>query len=426
MERTFAKVMHIISLGLFLTIGLSSGFPSRAMGADTVKIGLLEILSGPSENVGRLYTAAVQFAVDEQNAKGGLLGKQIELVLEDSEVKPDVATRKAKKLILEGKVNFLGTGSGSGIAIALNKVATTYKIVTINHGGMADICQGKEFSRYSFRVCMNSYALNAALTQLMITKPYRKFYILCQDYAWGHDAGEAFKKELKKYLPDAKIVGEDYHPLMTKDFGPYITKVMSSKADAIFTGNWGSDARLLVKQARSLGLKAPFPFIMPLGVDPYTMNEVKEDAVGIHLAYAYTGRVKTPENEEMVAKYHEKHKRDKDFLTWWPEGAIGVTILGYNMFFAAVEKAKSLDSEKVIGTLEGFRYKTPVGWWEMRKCDHQVLVPIFGGELQSKNPYFDGSIRPEVKFPWLGSDITTFPATAVSIPPTPDYNPRCP
>lgn len=356
-----------------------------------------------------------------------MLGKKIEILTADSELKPDVAVRKAKKFILEEKVNFLSHNSGSHISVALNQVSAKYKTIYINSGGMSDFVQGKEFSPYSFRLCQNAHLFVAALAQMMSTKPYRKYYIICQDYAWGHDVANAFKSELKNYIPDAEIVGEDYHPIATKDFGPYMNKVIASKADAIFTGNWGADAINIVKQARELGLKAPFPLVMTHGVDPYIENESKEGTVGIHYAYAYSAQWNTPENKAMVARYHEQHKNDKDFLTWWPVTHIGVVICAWQMTFAAIEKAGSLDPDKIVEAFEGMWFKTPVGWWHMRKCDHQAIIPMFGGEVKSGwNPFFNGSIRPDVSFPWLSPEVFRAPATESAIPPTPDYNPRCP
>ena len=427
MSKTFTRIMGITIIAFALALAFSVGMPVRAMAADTIKIGQVDPFSGPFEYAGRLYYVGIKFAAEEQNAKGGLLGKKIEIIKADDELKPDVATRKAKKLILEDKVNFLGTGTGTHISIALNKVATGYKTLLMNYGGMGDVAQGKEFSRYAFRICQNSYNFTAAEAQLMATKPYRKFYIVCQDYAWGHDGAKAFKEEIKKYIPDAQIVGEDYHPLATKDFGPWIAKVVQAKADCVFTGNWGPDARLLVKQARDLGLKSPFPFVMTFGVDPYVENELGDAAVGIHYCYDYTLRVDTPENRDMIKRYHEMiGKHEKDFLHWWPVGSTGHTILGWKMLFAAVEKAGSLDPEKIIDAFEGFWHKTCVGWWHMRKCDHQVILPMFGGVVEAgDNPWFNGSIDPKVKFPWLGK-VQTYPATETAIPPTSDYNKRCP
>ena len=119
---------------------------SGARAADTVKIGVLDPRSGQMEPFGRAWQAAMQFAADEQNAKGGLLGRKVEFVAEDGESKPDVATRKARKLILEDKVNFLTGGHAQSRRHCPGKVATSSKVLYFNYSGMADEIQGKEFS----------------------------------------------------------------------------------------------------------------------------------------------------------------------------------------------------------------------------------------------------------------------------------------
>jgi ABC-type branched-subunit amino acid transport system substrate-binding protein len=176
-----------------------------------------------------------------------------------------------------------------------------------------------------------------------------------------------------------------------------------------------------------MGLKPPFPIFAALAIHPYLLRELKDDAAGIYWAHEYSLRIKTPENEEMIRRFHEKHKNDKDFLTWWPFPDIAMSILGWKMTFAAVEKAGSLDPEKIIETFENnFQWKSPTGLWTMRKCDHQVILPMYGGVIEAgPNPFYNGSIRPDVSFPWAGPNITEFPAERVALPPTPEYNPRC-
>jgi branched-chain amino acid transport system substrate-binding protein len=426
MGKMLMKRMGIGSACFFLILVLLMGISSRSSAADTIKIGILAPFSGPFEFVGRQQKAAVDFVVDEQNAKGGLLGNKIETFAEDSENKPDVGVRKAKQLILEKKINLMTTFGGSHVAIALNKLATSYKTLTFSTTSLTDELTGTEFSRYFFRFVHTSYSVTSALAQSMATQPARKYYIICQDYAFGHDAAEGFKKQLKVYVPDAQIVGEDYHPLANKDFAPYISKIIASKADAIFTANWGPDLIVLVKQSRAMGLKAPFPFVTTHGGDPYLLNELKDDGVGIHVASCYMEGVKTPENEEMIKRWHEKYKGEKDIMLWWPTQLIGNTICGWKMIFAALEKAGSLDPEKVVETFEGFSHKTPVGLWTMRKCDHQAIQPMFVASMQAGwNAFYNGSIRADVKFPWFGSDIVTIPGES-NYSATSNYNPRCP
>lgn len=416
MKKAFCKIISSVLISLLLILALPTIVPIWARAADTVKIGDLNPYSGPFEFIGRTYRLTIDFAVEEQNAKGGLLGRKIEIISEDTEFKPDTAVRKAKELILNRKVNFISSASGSHIAIALSKVATQYKTIGMNYGYGHPVPKD-EFTRYYFRTNLNPYNCASALAQLMAKKPYRNFYIICQDYAYGHASAEAFKEQLRTYLPNAKIVGEDFHPVAIKDFGPYINKIIAAKADCIYSSNFGVDGQTLVKQARDLGLKVPFPIAM-ISVNPIDLNVLKDDAVGIHHVYSYMLRVNTPENQQMIAKWHQKHKNDKDFENWWPWTHQGAAVLSWKFLFAAVEKAGSLDPEKIIDAFEGFRWKSPVGWWEMRKSDHQVLMPMFGGIIQGgNNPYYNGSIRPDVKFPWDGPDILHLSANATASPP---------
>jgi len=411
-------------IGALCVVILVSSWDANA--EDTIKIGMLTTLSGPFEFVGRIYLSGAKFAIEEQNAKGGLLGKKIELILEDDEFKPDVAVRKARNLILEEKINLLNGAVGSAASLALNQVAESNKTILINHTATADSIQGKAFTRYGFRVITNQYSIIAALAKVMATKPYQRYYILNQDYALGRDSAATFKSLLTKLLPKAHIVGEDYHPRATKDFAPYINKIIASKAEAIVTTNFGPDFTNLVKQTRRLGLKDVHFVALWGGGDPYAMNALKDDAIGIYHANGYSMRINTPGNQKMIAAYHEQHKNDKDFQTWWPYAQIGQSILGLRMVFAAIEKAGSLDPEEIISTFEGFEYESVVGTFKMRACDHQVLLPIFVGRIEGgSNPYYNGSIRPEVKFPWEGQDIIKVPADEVALPATPDYNPRC-
>lgn len=399
----------------FLALILALPAPSPTHAADTFKIGDTNPFSGPAAYLGLAYNEALKFVVNEYNAKGGLLGKKIEIITEDNEFKPDVAVRKVKKMILEDKINIFGSSAANHIAIALNKVSASYKVIGVNYGygqGM----DKKDFSRYYFRAGVSPYSVTSGHAQLLATTSFRKVYLIYQDYAYGHTMAKYFKENLKKHLPDAVIVGEDAHPLGLKDFAPYINKVINAKADCVWSSNFGVDAYNLVKQARVLGLKAPFPFVTHVGEELSYVNTLKEDAVGILTSFSYMLRVNTPENEQVIAKWHEQHKNDKDPMLWWPSSAMGATIMNWKVILAAVEKAGSFDPEKIITAFEGFRYKTPVGWYEMRKEDHQLIIPIFGGVIESQNPYYDGSIRPDMKFPWPGPKIHTFPPEKVAPP----------
>ncbi len=410
-----------VKMGLSIFICLLSllVLPRITLAEDTIKIGMLEPFSGPMEPAGREYLAAVQFVVDEQNAKGGLLGKKVELLHEDNEFKPDVAVKRARKLILEDKVNFITGSTGTPMAVALNHVATSYKTIMIQYTAAGDLVQGKEFSRYGFRINQNIYNLGAALAELMAVKPYKNYYAVHPDFAAGREADALVKGILKTSAPQITVIGTEYTPFGTKDFGPYLTKMTAAKPDALIVSLYGIELINFVKQARKMGFAAPFPIFAMFALDPYVMQELKEDGVGVCATWEYELRIKSPENQAMIKKFNDQHKNDKDFITWWPSGNLGTALLAWKMAMAAIEKAGSLDPEKIIDTLEGFQWKGPAGLWTMRKCDHQVMLPMYGGVVAAgSNPFYP--------FPWIGTNLEVFPPEKVTARATKEYNARCP
>jgi branched-chain amino acid transport system substrate-binding protein len=389
------------------------------MAEDMIRIGMVEPFSGPMESYGRECLAAAQFAVDEQDAKGGLLGKKIQLLHEDNEFKPDVAVKRARKLVLEDKVNFITGSVGTPMAVALNHVATSYKTIMIQYSAAGDLIQGKEFSRYGFRISQNIYNLGASLAELMAVKPYKNYYEVQPDFVAGRETDALIKGILKTSAPQIKVVGTEYTPFGTNDFGPYLTKMMAAKPDALIVGLYGVELINFIKQARKMGFASPFPIFSMFALDPYVMQELKEDGVGVYTTWEYELRIKSPENQAMIKKFNEQHKNDKDFITWWPSSSLGNALLAWKMTFAAIEKADSLDPEKIIETLENFQWKGPAGQWTMRKCDHQVMLPMYGGVIEAgSNPFYP--------FPWIGAKLEVFPAEKVVVPATKDYNQRCP
>ena len=227
------------------------------------------------------------------------------------------------------------------------------------------------------------------------------------------------KNILKTAAPRINVIGTEYTPFGTKDYGPYLTKMTAAKPDALVVSLYGIDLINFVKQARKIGFDSPFPIFAMFALDPYVMHELKEDGVGVYTTWEYELRIKSPANQAMIKKFNDQHKTDKDFLTWWPGGQVGTALLAWQMAFAAIEKAGSLDPEKIIETMEGFQWKGPAGVWTIRKCDHQAMIPMYGGVVEAgSNPFYP--------FPWIGANLDVFPPEKVTVPATKDYNPRCP
>ena len=309
-----------------------------AWAQDTVTIVMIDPLSGPMKTIGDMSILGAQFAVDEINAAGGLLGKKVKLMPEDSQLKPDVAARKATKAIMTDGAQFIFQLTSTAIAQALMDVAEKNKVIYVNFGAESDFLTGKNFNKYSFRTCFTTTNRARAYAEFFKTKPWRKFYLMNQDYAFGHAVADDFKKVMQKEIPDLKIVGEDFAPIGHKDFGPYISKILASGAEIIYTGNYGVDLANLIKQGAQMGLKARYAtYFMD---DDVFLPDIGQAAVGSFVNSTYLPTIDTPQNKAFLERWNKKFKDTKHP---WPAANLGYSYNGAMFFFEAVKKAKSFD-----------------------------------------------------------------------------------
>lgn len=386
--------------------------PSLGKAAEPIKMLALDPLSGVMKDIGDRYHLGIKFAVEEVNAAGGILGRPIKMFLDDSQLKPDIAARKVSRYITEEKVEFIMTGTGTHVAKAMAQVAEKEKVIMLNYGAAGDELTGKDFTPYQFRVALSTGQQSGALAAYFAGTPYKKYYIICQDYAFGHDVAEAFKKSMKKFKPDWQLLGEDYHPVGTKDMGPYISKVISSGAEVLITGNWGADLLVLLKQGKDLGLKTKVGSYYLS--DPFSLPAIGEAAVGNITVEIYMLTEDTPQNKAFIERW-QKRKMDPDHP--YPTWLIGKSYQGLMFMMEAIKKAKSTKAEEVIKAWEGMSYDALIGRMVMRTCDHQIVTPIPIAEvLPGPGPYY--------KFPFVGKP-NMIPAEKGAIPPAETGNPRC-
>jgi branched-chain amino acid transport system substrate-binding protein len=297
------------------------------------------------------------------------------------------------------------------VAQALMDVAEKNRVIYVNFGAEADFLTGAKFTKYMFRTCFTTANRSRAYVEFFKTKPWRKFYIINMDYAFGHAVSDDFKAAMSKEIPDLKIVGEDFHPLATKDFGPYITKILASGAEIIFTGNYGTDLQTLIKQGAQMGIKARYAtYFMD---DDVQLPNIGQAAVGSFVNSTYLPTIDTPQNKAFLQRWHKKFKDTKHP---WPAAHLGYAYNGAMFLFEAIKKAKSFDAEEVIKAWEDMEYDSLVGKQIMRACDHQTLMPGPIGEIQAKSTLFP--------FPFPGTPVMV-PMDKVAVPMKETGNPRC-
>jgi branched-chain amino acid transport system substrate-binding protein len=391
-----ASVCSRVLCAVVLTLAI----PVLAAAQGTIKIGATEPLSGTFKDIGERYLEGVQYAAKVINESGGLLGKKVEVVPIDSELKPDVATRKAQAMILKDEVKFFCGGTGSSVGAAMSQLAEKENVIMFTYGMDAASMVGEKCNKNFFRPGGSTDGRSFALAQLIVNKGFKKVGIIAQDYSFGHEAVAAFKKKLAKISSSTQIVAEIYHPAGTKDYAPYASQLITAGPDVIFTPNWGNDLTLLVKQGRPMGLKQKI-------VSYYINDEVMISSLGDDSlilgdmgAEIYMLSIPTEKNKEFIAKFH----KDKGYYPTWLRGKSYTA----TMFWAeAVKKAGTTDVPAVIKAWEGLTYDGPAGLWTMRACDHQAQVPYWTAELVKDNPYF--------KHAFVGP-ATMIPAKEVEVP----------
>jgi len=375
MRRTFWGSLIILCMAVMLSL------PVCALAQDTIKIGATEPLSGTFKDIGERYLDGVLYAVKIINETGGLLGKKVEVIPIDSELKPDVATRKAQNFILKDGVKFFCGGTGSSVGAAMAQLAERQNVIMFTYGMDAASMTGEKCNKNFFRPGGSTDGRSFALAQLIAKKGYKKVGIIAQDYSFGKEAVAAFKKKMAAVSPDTKIVAELYHPAGTKDYAPYASQLIAAKPDVIFTPNWGNDLTLLLKQGRPMGMKQKlFSYYIN---DEVTVQALGDDSliIGDMGAEIYTLSIPNKKNQEFVAKF----KKDKGYYPTWLRGKAYIA----TMFWAeAVKKAGTTDVAAVIKAWEGLTYDGPAGVWTMRACDHQAQVPYWYVEIAKKNSYF--------------------------------------
>jgi len=391
-----------ILLCMAISIAMAGVFliATNSQAAEPIKLGVCEPLSGTFKDIGDRYLEGVEYAAKVINEQGGLLGRKVKVIPIDSELKPDVATRKATKLILKEKVKYFCGGTGSSVGGGMSVLAEKNNALMLSYGMAAASLTGKKCSRNFFRACLNTDTQSFALARWVAKSGYKKVLGIAQDYSFGHEAVEAFMKKVKELNPSIEIVGELFHKAGEKDFAPYVSQIIGSGAEVVWTPNWGNDLTLFIKQGRTLGMKAKIACYYLN--DEYLIESVADDSaiIGNVTAEAYMLTIPTEKNKEFIEGFY----KEKGYYPSWLRGKAYTAV----MFWAeAIKKAGKDDVDAVIRAWEGLTYEGPAGAWYMRPCDHQAQIPVWVAEMVKDSQFFNHA--------FVGAP-TMIPAKDIEIP----------
>jgi ABC-type branched-subunit amino acid transport system substrate-binding protein len=334
------------------------------------------------------------------------MGRKIELVSEDTQLKPEVAVSKAQKYLLEGNVAIV-LGAGSNIVKPLQDLTKQYNVLLIM-AAHADDETGKNFTPNAIRPTWNvSMIARSLIAYAAKQTSFKKFYLVNQDYAYGRDFGVALKKEIARQIPGAQIVGEDYHPLMSKDLSAIITKIKNSGAEAILTSDWGLDISVLLRQRLDLGVKA---IVMGNALSDWAViKENPEAAMGNIAVDSYFSTVTTKEGKAYLGEWKKWYK-GTDYPE--PTSVASREYVAISFVIEGIRKAGSVELSRLMPALEGLRMKSINGEVYLRPCDHQLIMPLPVAKIATKTAPFFGP-------------ATIIPASEVMIEEEAVNNPRC-
>jgi len=377
---------HRILAAALLAAGL---VPAAAVAENTIKIGFPMPLSGPASVYGVPITKGAEMAVQEINAKGGVLGRKLELLERDSKANADEAVRLARELIIKNNVDFMSGTLTSAEAPAVSTIAKENKIVFVAPTSKTiQLTAPANLHPYIFRLASNT-DIDGRTGASIIAKwtDVKKVATIAPDYAYGRDAVAAFVDFIKKARPDIEIVDQQWPKLGQSDFTPFITAQMSKQPQAVFCDVFGGDFVTLAKQAAPLGY---FKAINNRLVDGGEVGTT-DAAIALGPDYPYGiwsdayDPVIWPENEP--AEHKAYIERLKAFTH--EQYASGWAIMGYASILAIAEgikKANSTNSEKVAKVMVGLSFDTPIGKLTFNQ-NHETEMGEFWGQMVKDDRY---------------------------------------
>jgi len=375
-----SKMLALASVAFAAVLGTANA-------AEPIKIGVLTPLSGTYTVIGQQVKWGLELASKEINASGGVLGRQIELVYEDSEANPSVAAQKAEKLFQLEKVDFLTGTVSSGATLAVGQVAERNDRLMATTVSFSSAITGSKCSPNVFRVNAHAGMQAAALAAwLKAEKSEAKVYFLGPDYEMGRNTVAVFKDAaVSNGFDDG---GEVFAPLGNKDYSNFFGQIRAAGPDVIYTSVAGNDSVRLFTQMQEYGVSKGVQIVGSAGtVTPANIGAMGNAAEGFVTGVGYSPLIDSPDNKAFVTAFKGiSGGTDPDLY-----GADSYGLLF--LYKAAAEKTKSIETDMLRKSLEGAEWNTPQGVKKMRAGDHQAEMPMYAVRIQ------DGAFTIDSKVP---------------------------
>lgn len=355
---------------------LSLGFPGIVRAADTIKIGHLTPLTGFLGALGAYAVMGKDMAVEEINAGGGIMGRKLEVMSEDS-VNPATASTKAQRMLERDGATVLIGEINSGSAKTIMQVAARNKRLFMSTGARSDVLRGKDCNRYTFHVdipvtvMVNVVGLQLVKDNLMKGK---KFFSLTSDYLFGHDLSKGAKAFFA--ANGGNLIGDELIPTDATDFSPYLLKIRQAKPDVVSTNLGGNQVTNFVKQYAEFGL--PYP-VVGFNLNTADAWAAGDGNLGGTWPTSWHHDLEIPAAKAFVAAFAKKHGHVPENHAW-------IEYVSFKMMAQAMNDTKSTDTDKLIAYFEKESQfdllKGRKGYF--RSWDHQLMQEAYTFTVKPK------------------------------------------
>jgi len=350
----------------------------RAQGSAPIRVG--EINSYSAQPAFTLpYRNGLELAVDEVNARGGALGRKLEVLVRDDAGKPQDAIRLAGELVGDQKVDLLAGGFLSNVGLALADYAVQNKRLFIAGEPLSDALVWEKGNRYTYRLRPSTYMQAAMLVPDAAKLPAKRWATVAPNYEYGQSAVKWFKALLLAQRPDVQFVAEQWPALGRIDGGATVQALAQANPEAIFNVTFAADLTNFVRAGNTRGLFDKRSVVSLLTGEPEYLDPLGDEAPEGWFVTGYpVADVRTPANQAFVAAYQARFKA-------LPRMG---SVVGYALIHsiaAGIAKAGSTDTEAMTDGFAGARFDTPFGPASYRAIDHQATLGGYVGTLGTKD-----------------------------------------
>jgi branched-chain amino acid transport system substrate-binding protein len=336
-----------------------------------IKIGFPVPLSGIYGDYAKDQVNGAQLAISQFNAKGGILGRKVELLVRDDQLDVQVNSQVAKELCENDKVDFLSGALGESTILSMNEASRQYKKIFFGINQSGDIFTGKNFNKYTFLEAMTPYLSVTYLARYAKEKwnPKRVFTI-GPDYQWGHNNKNQWRRRTEEW--GGQIVGEIIYPFKNEKYQAFMQPILDAKPDLLAAANFGDEQVLFLKQAVAYGIQEKMPILLTLtGITPRIPagDAAFKGVYGGTSFYWEIGKT-IPTAKAFVDAFEKAYDH--------PPGDYGATAYSAIVnLLTATQKVGSIDNDAIVKAVEDLHYDNYKGKQWFRPCTHQSLQDFF-------------------------------------------------